>query len=1243
MLDKLDRIQKLVDKCVVLIEYTGCADGLLPTLDSIMGQTVDCRLELVLLADNLHEIEDMIRSERRKHPWLPLIGFVSSENKDPEQHALVANNADYLLRVACGDELLPDALDRLLTTARKHRGSIVLGACRATNLETTWAPSGIDAFFEYPEVLSPSVARSLVAQPELYAALLPLEYFQERSSLSLGSPTVVLHDYVMRRFSDGPSPTDAIYEIKRSKLSRSESILDAPFPGSILDVKKKKAGAWIFGERQGMSLDDSAWVLFQYCRNECPDLESYFVINSAIADQVPPEYRDATLIKGSEELKKTIGNASHIIFTDSAADILDSVIGAYSLPDLNFIYLTHGYLGYFPGVYQRDHQYIDYVLCTSNEDIVAASEEWSFPVSKFIKTGLPRWDRLDDNHGSCRTEVLFCPTWRKTFESEHWQSRHKTDEPALASFQQSKYYRSIAAMLSSPTLVDLLKSEEITIVVKLHFRLMPYLKAFSHLENSHVVIATPETDPRPISRMLEDAVMLITDYSSIMWDMAYMGKPVICFQHDKASILGERCREQYDISDLELPFRFCHTAEELLGSLHACIKSDFQLLSTELSALDRFLPIRDKDNCQRAFRTIQNNTGILVDRYNMSSSKSEEECREATLITESHLFARGEPTLPTGVIGPNSLSLPHGYIALEPNGWREKIISGNLSALIIEPFPAASSQWSEFFFSLRKTQHLLQEMHDLTKANNVETELFLTPSLPNKERVKTLGRYFDSVTGTTENSLDSKFYFDVSVVIPTYNNEDYIHRSIDSVLNQRFNGSIEILVIDDGSIDGTPELLHDLSKNYPNIRVIRQENMKQGAARNYGILAARGQYISFLDADDMLPRDAIAELHFSAQKNHTNVAIGIGASCDPQGHNKRVNQSWFHYSKAPEIVLTENWRHIFYDPSCVGKLYLREFLIQNSIFFPHSFHEDLVFCFSLFSKNVPMSVVRKVVYFYIGRPKGSDVSGTQTFSIEKFRQMMLAGNLAFETVCTAGLKTRVEHHALGFLMLRYDRFLWKKRAADSHQEGTALSAMLPGLYEIIEAADDLLIVDSCRYFPALFLAVKRQQFDVAEAIYLRGEDGTLELNEYKALLPLDLLASRREELSTGGQYDYFTPQVMDGLERSELITDMAYGYRLGSVFVEGFKSPASCLRAPFDLSILAFDMLSGRGRKKQQRAAESLLAQSKQALESHSRIIQSTAAYRLGVALMEAVTASPPELLALPVRIRSIYGQTKPL
>ena len=99
----------------------------------------------------------------------------------------------------------------------------------------------------------------------------------------------------------------------------------------------------------------------------------------------------------------------------------------------------------------------------------------------------------------------------------------------------------------------------------------------------------------------------------------------------------------------------------------------------------------------------------------------------------------------------------------------------------------------------------------------------------------------------------------ISIIIPVYNKEAYLERCLDSVLAQTHK-SLEVLLIDDGSTDGSPAICEKYAKKDPRIRVLTQENAGASAARNAGIEAAGGDYIGFVDADDWIEPGMYAAL-----------------------------------------------------------------------------------------------------------------------------------------------------------------------------------------------------------------------------------------------------------------------------------------------------------------------------------------------------------------------------------------------
>jgi glycosyltransferase involved in cell wall biosynthesis len=116
-----------------------------------------------------------------------------------------------------------------------------------------------------------------------------------------------------------------------------------------------------------------------------------------------------------------------------------------------------------------------------------------------------------------------------------------------------------------------------------------------------------------------------------------------------------------------------------------------------------------------------------------------------------------------------------------------------------------------------------------------------------------------------------------SVIIPTYNRARSIGDAVKSVLAQTFT-DFELIIIDDGSKDNTAEVLKPFCDNDHRVRYIYQANAERSAARNHGIEVARGQYICFLDSDDVYLDSHLAEFHRTVTRHHCPVAFFIGNS-----------------------------------------------------------------------------------------------------------------------------------------------------------------------------------------------------------------------------------------------------------------------------------------------------------------------------------------------------------------------------
>ncbi|MCU0445216.1 MAG: glycosyltransferase family 2 protein [Microscillaceae bacterium] len=159
-----------------------------------------------------------------------------------------------------------------------------------------------------------------------------------------------------------------------------------------------------------------------------------------------------------------------------------------------------------------------------------------------------------------------------------------------------------------------------------------------------------------------------------------------------------------------------------------------------------------------------------------------------------------------------------------------------------------------------------------------------------------------------------------SIVIPTYNRAEFIQHTIESILKQTYQ-NFEIIVVDDGSTDHTAQVVQDIQSD--KISYFYKTNGERGAARNFGILRAKGDYVTFLDSDDIIYPHHLAEALQLIQNEKSAAFLHLAYEVkDPQG---RVLWQVQHRGNPNEQLLYGN--HL----SCIG-VFVRRDIIQQNLF-----------------------------------------------------------------------------------------------------------------------------------------------------------------------------------------------------------------------------------------------------------------------------------------------------------------------
>lgn len=205
----------------------------------------------------------------------------------------------------------------------------------------------------------------------------------------------------------------------------------------------------------------------------------------------------------------------------------------------------------------------------------------------------------------------------------------------------------------------------------------------------------------------------------------------------------------------------------------------------------------------------------------------------------------------------------------------------------------------------------------------------------------------------------------VSVIVPVYNVEKYLRKCMDSLVNQTLK-DIEIVVVNDGSPDGSDLIMQEYVEKYDCVKYLKKENGGIASARNMGLNHACGEYIAFCDSDDYVDLDMYEELYNQANKTSADVVFsGYYNETDDGQYRVMSTGNMDMYG----VSLLENPKMVHANNAFVhGKLFSRNVIVENNIKFKkYRIFEDLLFLYTVLVFANKVEKVDKPFYHYMRR------------------------------------------------------------------------------------------------------------------------------------------------------------------------------------------------------------------------------------------------------------------------------------
>lgn len=357
---------------------------------------------------------------------------------------------------------------------------------------------------------------------------------------------------------------------------------------------------WLIGERKETARDNG-YAFFAYLRRERPDAPVYYVIS-----------KDSPMATAVSRLGHVVWHSSirHRILMLHASVLANSYSIKHMLPSrwrpgaymnqcawrvgAHRVYLKHG-VHLSPDAVKRANGGYDLVLTVGPQETQALAATSGYTSAQLRQTGLARYDNLIPVRPS-RT-VLFMPTWRRYLVPKLFGS----GDEALVPYEGSTYQQFVHGLLASRELAAVLAAHDLAMIVVPHYNLTGLLRP-EHLGSSRISILDGATADIPY--LLRSCALLLTDYSSVQFDVAYMGAPVVYVQFDREEYAAGHGGSSWFDAERDGFGPVATTIEESVRKLNAYAQRQFERERIYAVRLKRVFAHSDYENNARIVHAV---------------------------------------------------------------------------------------------------------------------------------------------------------------------------------------------------------------------------------------------------------------------------------------------------------------------------------------------------------------------------------------------------------------------------------------------------------------------------------------------------------------------------------------------------------------------------------------------------------------------------------------------------------------
>jgi CDP-glycerol glycerophosphotransferase (TagB/SpsB family) len=360
-------------------------------------------------------------------------------------------------------------------------------------------------------------------------------------------------------------------------------------------LQKNKREVWIIGESP-MQAQENGYYLFDYILKNHSEINVFYVINQNAPQINKIRKTNKCLIHNSIQQIYSLFIAKKIISTHGLWMIPDEIgiLKKLTRKTLNSkkVMLNHG-IGFLKNgkkFYHKDYFPLnDLIIALSPLHKSIFTDHYGYNENDIKVTGYPRFDYMEDLSNSNKIITLM-PTFRDG------------EDNLGEKFKETELYLTIKSLIVNKDFKNFLKDKNIKFYIYLHQNIQKYNSFFLEFQNENIQIA--QQGEYNVQMLLQVSNLLITDYSSVLFDFAYMGKPFISYQFDYEKFINSRKDKAFIDFKKDLPGYIIENENQLIETIFNIDKNNYQVNKEHTIKLKDYFYYNDKNNCKRVFEAI---------------------------------------------------------------------------------------------------------------------------------------------------------------------------------------------------------------------------------------------------------------------------------------------------------------------------------------------------------------------------------------------------------------------------------------------------------------------------------------------------------------------------------------------------------------------------------------------------------------------------------------------------------------